>query len=91
MTEQLAFDFDGPAANDDDLFEQVRRLVAEPGMSDDEVRAIVEDALGRMGWRAQDGDLAVAPPTPSRQCSPHELHVADEFGDLTCWLCGRSA
>jgi hypothetical protein len=90
ITEQLTFNFAEPAANsDDDLVAQVRALVAEPGMTDGEIKALMEDALSRMGWRAQDGDLAVAPLAPSCQCSPHGLQLVDEFGDLTCWLCGR--
>jgi hypothetical protein len=36
-------------------------------------------------------EFARAPAAPSCRCSPHGVHVEDEFGDLVCWLCGRPA
>jgi hypothetical protein len=43
-------DLDAPENNDrDTVLEAARRLVAEPGMSEDDVRAVVADALHEHG------------------------------------------
>jgi hypothetical protein len=36
-------------------------------------------------------DFQPPPPPASCECERHGLPVRDEFGDLTCWLCGRPA
>jgi hypothetical protein len=76
--------FDAPPngdADDADLLEAVRRIVAEPGMSADELQAVVADALGQVGWHPK----SPLRPAPCR-CLPHGLVI---FG-ARCWKCGRS-
>jgi hypothetical protein len=76
--------FTDPATNGnsyhDDLFEAVRRLVAEPGMSAEEVRAVVADALGELGW-TPESPLRPAP------CSCTRRLVLPPGS--TCLWCGR--
>jgi hypothetical protein len=40
---------------------------------------------------AIDGVDFRRPLAPRCACSPHAVLVEDEFGELTCWLCGRPA
>ena len=84
MAEQLPL-FVEPAepngnGHHDDLFEAVRALVAEPDMTDDEIRAVVEDALAQMGWTPD----APYRPKPCA-CEPGDQVL---WGHL-CWRCGR--
>jgi hypothetical protein len=83
MSGQLALDFDGAQRAEDNLREQVRQLVAEPGMSDREVEAVMKDALGEMGWHF-NGELRAKP----CRC-PHPLLLADELAEQRCHWCGR--
>jgi hypothetical protein len=83
LQQQLALDFDGAQRAKDDLREEVRQLVAEPGMSDRELEAVIKDALGEMGWHLI-GELRAKP----CRC-PHPLLLADEPAEKRCHLCGR--
>jgi hypothetical protein len=49
--------------------------------------------LNFTGHRARldrmDGVDYAAPRASTCACEPHGLPVEDEFGELTCWLCGH--
>jgi len=69
----------------DGLLAAVRALVAEPGMTDAEVKAVVEDALAELGWQL--------PPDAARakacRCV-HRLVLPFDRGDgPRCLWCGR--
>jgi hypothetical protein len=70
----------GHADDDGDLLDAVRRLVAEPGMAEDEVRAVVQDALAEMKW---------APAAPLR-AQPCRCTRTLMLPGSTCLWCGRS-
>jgi hypothetical protein len=60
VTEQLPlFDPPGETNNHDDLLEAIRAQVAEDGMSEDEIHALVADALAQL--RPPEGSTASAP------------------------------
>ena len=65
---------------DADLVEAVRQLVAEDGMSPDEVEAVVADALREMGWTAEASSLP-------RRCRCERALV---LVPGTCFWCGRA-
>jgi hypothetical protein len=82
VTDQLAFDFGAQ----DDLIASVRALVAEPGMTDAEIEAVVEDALSGLGWRLPT-DAARA---KACECV-HRLVLPFDRGDgPRCLWCGRA-
>jgi hypothetical protein len=76
---------------DHDLIAQLRRLVAEDGMSDAEVEAVVEDALANgPRWAAEDGGVSVRRLRPLACRCGHPLELStDGVEDVTCCKCGR--
>jgi hypothetical protein len=73
-----------------DLRAQVRELVAEPGLSDPEVDALVEDALEQLadsgGWRAEE--VPVQARAAPCQCERSVVFHTPGLGP-TCVWCGR--
>jgi len=83
--EQLAFDFDAAAQDQDELVARIRANVTEDGMTEAEVEAALAGALEQLDLAA-DG---VPPAEPRRCMCDHPLVFRDEFGDGRCGLCGK--
>jgi hypothetical protein len=71
----------GGVVTDADLLEAVRRLVREPGMSDEETEAVVADALAEIGWHP-------GAPLRAQPCRCTRRLVLPPGS--TCHWCGRS-
>jgi hypothetical protein len=96
VTEQLSFElYDGHTAPGtgnghgehdpaDRILERLRVLVAEDGMSEDEIQAAVEDALAQLGLRENTGI-----PVQCR-CTRPLVFRPDIFDAVRCAYCGRA-
>lgn len=71
-----------------DLRAQVRAAVAEAGLSDAEVEALVEDALEQLGWHAQEAAL-LAPTRPAPCQCERPLVLTNPWLGRSCIWCGR--
>jgi hypothetical protein len=76
-----ASESNGHLAVDADLIEAVRTLVSEPGMSDEEIQAVVADALAEIGWSSE------SPLRAQPCCCMRQLVLPP---GSTCHWCGHS-
>jgi hypothetical protein len=81
---QLAFDFDVAENGNGDLRERIRELVAEEGMSAEEVDAVIADALDQLGWNGAPA------PTRAEPCEcERPLILTNPWLGRSCTKCGR--
>jgi hypothetical protein len=78
-------EFDMAAAMQDSLLDRLRAAVTEPGMTEEEITAAVEDARHRLGLGAIEA-------SPGRRCICEQgalLFVDALAVDRRCARCGR--